>query len=125
MGVNIAGFDFGCNGDGNCTPSAAWPPLTKYYGMDGAGQMQHFVKDDGFNSFRLPVSWQFLVNDVLGGPIVEENLQKYDDLIQACLETGSTCVIDIHNYARWNGKVRLTVGVCYFLIRAEYVVRRS
>lgn len=31
-GINIAGFDFGCNSDGSCTASAAWPPLTKYYG---------------------------------------------------------------------------------------------
>lgn len=107
-GVNIAGFDFGCNSDGSCTASAAWPPLTKYYGMDGAGQMQHFVNDDGFNVFRLPVGWQFLTNDVLGGPVNDANLQKYDDLVQACLATGASCIIDLHNYARWNGKVRLS-----------------
>lgn len=101
-GVNIAGFDFGCNGDGSCTASAAWPPLTKYYGHDGEGQMQHFVNDDGFNTFRLPVGWQFLTGDVEGGPIVAANLAKYDDLVQACLNTGAFCIIDIHNYARWD-----------------------
>ncbi|KXN82252.1 Endoglucanase EG-II [Leucoagaricus sp. SymC.cos] len=101
-GINIAGFDFGCNSDGSCTASAAWPPLTKYYGTDGEGQMQHFVTDDGFNTFRLPVGWQFLTNNVLGGPVVDENLQKYDDLVQACLKTGAWCIIDIHNYARWD-----------------------
>lgn len=73
--------------------------------MDGAGQMQHFVKDDGFNVFRLPVGWQFLVNDTLGGPVNDANLQKYDDLVQACLATGASCIIDLHNYARWGGKV--------------------
>ncbi|KAF9444370.1 glycoside hydrolase family 5 protein [Macrolepiota fuliginosa MF-IS2] len=101
-GVNIAGFDFGCNSDGSCTASAAWPPLTKYYGADGAGQMQHFVNNDGFNTFRLPVGWQFLVNNVQGGPVVDANLAEYDDLVQACLSTGAYCIIDIHNYARWD-----------------------
>ena len=65
--MNIAGFDFGCNTDGACTASGAWPPLTEYYGHDGAGQMQHFVNNDGFNVFRLPVGWQFLTNGVVGG----------------------------------------------------------
>lgn len=104
-GVNIAGFDFGCNTDGDCTESAAWPPLTKYYGMDGAGQMQHFVNDDGFNLFRLPVGWQFLTGDLASGTIVDANLQEYDDLVQTCLATGASCIIDIHNYARFNGEV--------------------
>lgn len=105
-GVNIPGFDFGCNVDGNCHADGAWPPLTQYYGMDGQGQMNHFVKDDGFNVFRLPVGWQFLVDDVLGGPIVEANFQEYDALVQACIDSGAEgCIIDIHNYARWNGGV--------------------
>ena len=82
MGVNIAGFDFGCNGDGNCTPSAAWPPLTQYYGLDGQGQMTHFVNNDGYNIFRLPVGWQFLVNDNLGGTLDSTNLAEYDALVQ-------------------------------------------
>ncbi|KAF8900508.1 putative endoglucanase [Mucidula mucida] len=101
-GVNIAGFDFGCNSDGSCTASAAYPPLTQYYGHDGEGQMKHFVDDDGFNTFRLPVGWQFLTNDVLGSTLNETNFAKYDALVQACLNTGATCVIDIHNYARWD-----------------------
>ncbi|KAF7369855.1 Glycoside hydrolase family 5 protein [Mycena sanguinolenta] len=103
-GVNIAGFDFGCNTDGSCTASAAYPPLLQYYGKDGLGQMQHFVNDDGFNVFRLPVGWQFLVNDVLG-PIDQANLAEYDALVQACLSTGASCIVDIHNYARWNGEI--------------------
>ncbi|KAF7303595.1 Glycoside hydrolase family 5 protein [Mycena indigotica] len=122
VGVNISGFDFGCNTDGSCTASAAWPPLTQFYGAfslfvhptasnlvpghDGQGQMNHFVKDGGFNVFRLPVGWQFLTNDVIG-PVSQDNLTKYDALVQACLNTASTtyCIIDIHNYARWNGKI--------------------
>ncbi|KAJ7098283.1 carbohydrate-binding module family 1 protein/Glycoside hydrolase family 5 protein [Mycena epipterygia] len=96
------GFDFGCNSDGSCQASAAYPPLTQYFGADGAGQMTHFVNDDGYNTFRLPVGWQFLTNDVLGAPIDPDNMVKYDALVQACLATGAFCIIDIHNYARWN-----------------------
>ena len=110
-GVNIAGFDFGCDTSGDCTESAAWPPLTKYYGMDGAGQMQHFVNDDGFNLFRLPVGWQFLTGDLQSGTIVDANLQEYDDLVQTCLSTGASCIIDVHNYARFNGEVGNTTNL--------------
>ncbi|KAI0071102.1 endoglucanase [Panus rudis PR-1116 ss-1] len=105
-GVNIAGFDFGCNSDGSCTASAAWPPLLQYYGHDGEGQMNHFVKDDGFNVFRLPVGWQFLTNDVLGGDINEANFQEYDTLVQTCINSGAAaCIVDVHNYARWDGEI--------------------
>ncbi|RPD65704.1 endoglucanase [Lentinus tigrinus ALCF2SS1-7] len=104
-GVNIAGFDFGCSTDGTCNASGAWPPLTQYYGNDGEGQMQHFVNDDGFNVFRLPVGWQYLTDGVLGGTIDEDNFVEYDALVQACLNTGASCIIDIHNYARWNTKI--------------------
>lgn len=111
MGVNIAGFDFGCNTDGNCNASGAWPPLTQYYGHDGAGQMQHFVNDDGFNVFRLPVGWQFLINNdtTPSGTLDADNLVEYDALVQACLATGASCIVDVHNYARFDGEVRQTI----------------
>lgn len=79
-------------------------PLHQYNGQDGAAQMQHFVKDDHLNAFRLPVGWQFLV-DKPGSPLNAGNIEKYDALVQACLATGSLCIIDIHNYARWDGLV--------------------
>lgn len=66
--------------------------------------MQHFVKDDGLNAFRLPVGWQFLVDEP-GAPLNAGNMEQYDALVQACLATGSLCVIDIHNYARWDGLI--------------------
>lgn len=69
------------------------------------GQMQHFANDDKFNIFRLPVGWQYLVNNNLGGNLDQGNAGKYNQLVQACLATGATCIIDIHNYARWNGKI--------------------
>lgn len=97
MGTNIAGFDFGCATTGTCNVSQAYPPLAALGGPDGIGQMQHFSKDDGFNIFRLPVGWQWLVNNQLGGTLDTINFGKYDQLVQGCLATGAACVIDIHN----------------------------
>lgn len=67
--------------------------------------MMHFVNDDNFNIFRLPVSWQSLIKNNLGGPLDATKLAQYDALVQACLATGASCTIDIHNYARWNGGI--------------------
>lgn len=73
--------------------------------------MKHFVQDDGFNVFRLPVGWQFLTNDVLGGAIDEDNFQEYDTLVQACINAGAAaCIVDVHNYARWDKGVCLTLS---------------
>ena len=60
---------------------------------------------DKLNIFRLPVAWQYLVNGKLGGTLDATNLGQYDQLVQACLGTGAHCIIDIHNYARWNGNI--------------------
>ena len=71
---------------------------------DGIGQMKHFTTDDGLNVYRLPVCWQYLVSN-LGGNLNQGNLAVYDQLVQGCLSTGSYCIIDIHNYARWSDAV--------------------
>ncbi|KAL7942254.1 glycoside hydrolase family 5 protein [Trichoderma barbatum] len=108
-GINIAGFDFSCSTDGTCNVSGVYPPLKNFDGAnnypDGVGQMQHFVNDDKLNMFRLPVSWQYLVNGNLGGSLDANNAAVYDQLVQGCLATGAYCIIDIHNYARWNTKI--------------------
>jgi endoglucanase len=44
--------------------------------------MQHFVENDGFNTFRLPVGWQFLTNDTETGILNSTNFAKYDTLVQ-------------------------------------------
>ena len=67
--------------------------------------MKHFATNDGLNTFRLPVGWQFLVNDNLGGTLDSTNFGTYDALMQGCLDNAEMCIIDIHNYARWNGQI--------------------
>ena len=104
-GVNIAGFDFGCTTDGSDDLTSVTPPLPNLGGPDGASQMRHFVNDDNLNIFRLPVGWQYLLNNNVGGTLDATNFGNYDQLVQACLSTGASCIIDIHNYARWNGQI--------------------
>jgi len=71
----------------------------------GVTQMRHFVNDDKFNVFRLPAGWQFLLGNNLGGQLNSNNMARYDTLVQGCLSLGAMCIIDIHNYARWNGGI--------------------
>jgi endoglucanase len=99
-GVNIAGFDFGMVTSGTQDQSQVYD-----ISGDGVNQMRHFVNDDTFNMFRLPTGWQFLVANNLGGSLDSNNFGKYDKLVQGCLSLGAYCIIDIHNYARWNGAV--------------------
>ncbi|KAI0481756.1 endoglucanase 2 [Xylaria cf. heliscus] len=100
LGVAVAGGEFGCQIDGTCPLGSAQLPLS-----DGPTQMNHFVKEDGMNVLRIPTSWQFLVNNQLGGDLDTSNLAKYDQLVQSCLDTGAYCMIDVHNFARWNGEI--------------------
>jgi endoglucanase len=67
--------------------------------------MNHFVDDDGLNVFRLPVCWQYLVGNALGATLDATNFGIYDQLVQGCLDTGAHCVVDIHNYARWDNQI--------------------
>ncbi|KAF2668061.1 glycoside hydrolase family 5 protein [Microthyrium microscopicum] len=102
-GMNIAGFDFGIDTMGNANLASIYDVASK---GSGIMQMAHFVKDDGLNAFRLPVSWQYLVNNNLGGPLNPTNFAAYDKLVQGCKASGAKmCIVDIHNYARYNGKV--------------------
>lgn len=99
-GVNIAGLDFGCSTDGTCTVGGVTFPST------GIAQMQHFSAKDNLNTFRLTVGWQFLTNNVMGGALDATNFGQYNTLMSSCLAiTGAKCIIDVHNYARWNGNI--------------------
>lgn len=91
-GVNIAGFDHGCTIDGACNITS----IVNVADDGGIEQMAHFVRDDGLNTFRLPVSWQFLTDNVLGGELDRANFEKYDRLVRGCIAVGaSMCIIDM------------------------------
>jgi endoglucanase len=119
-GVNIAGFDFGCDVWGNCNGGLDETMVTTGAGLT---QMTHFVSK-GLNAFRLPVRWQYLAQSGSPGVLDEGNWLMYDQLVQMCTKAGaSMCIVDMyvfppfplpcsftdpvdsHNYARWNGGI--------------------
>jgi len=104
-GMNIAGFDFGCDTNGKCATGGAYPPLGTNGSPNGPAQMKHFVNDDKLNVFRLPIGWQYLVSYTLGGTLNATVLAEYDVLVNGCTATGASCIVDIHNYARWDGGI--------------------
>lgn len=69
--------------------------------------MQHFVDNDGVNMFRLPTSWQFLINndEEVSGTLNATRASQYELFVRACLDTGAYCMIDVHNFARFNGGI--------------------
>ncbi|KAJ6780230.1 hypothetical protein PWT90_01957 [Aphanocladium album] len=102
LGVAMAGIDFGCDIDGTCPLKTVALPLKNYGGADGEAQMQHFVKNDNLNIFRLPVSWQLLTNAKGGSTLDAQGWESYDTLMQTCFATGAYCMIDLHNFARFD-----------------------
>jgi endoglucanase len=81
--------------------------------------MQHFVKE-GFNTFRLAVGWAYLIGGSATGTLNSANLAKFDEIVTACLNTGAYCIVDVHTYARFNGRNYWTgrpfeLGVCFAL----------
>ena len=51
------------------------------------------------------MSWQFLTNNKIGGTLDATNFAKYDKVMKICFNTGAICAIDLHNYARVEGKI--------------------
>ncbi|TQN70976.1 Endoglucanase EG-II, partial [Colletotrichum shisoi] len=90
---------------GSCPLGKVQLPLSSLGGGDGEGQMNHFVQTSKLNMFRLPVSWQFLVNNQPGGQLDANNFGRYDQVVRKCLATGAHCMVDIHNFARWDGGI--------------------
>nr|XP_018266061.1 uncharacterized protein I303_00030 [Kwoniella dejecticola CBS 10117]OBR88219.1 hypothetical protein I303_00030 [Kwoniella dejecticola CBS 10117] len=94
-GVNLAGCDFGMSTDGSSGTSYC----------PGTDQISHFV-EKGANIFRLPVGWQYLVGNNQASTSLDSTFfATYDNLVKTALATGWYVMIDVHNYARWNGGV--------------------
>ncbi|KHN95583.1 Glycoside hydrolase, subgroup, catalytic core [Metarhizium album ARSEF 1941] len=101
----MAGAEFGCDIDGSCPVDNVQVPLESFGGADSAGQMKHLVRDDGMNTFRLPMTWQFVTANKPSGPLDKANFNNFDKLVQACLDTGAYCMLDLHNFARYDGGI--------------------
>ncbi|ETW86909.1 glycoside hydrolase family 5 2 [Heterobasidion irregulare TC 32-1] len=93
-GVNTAGYDFSVATDGSFNGTGVSPPVS---------QFTHFASE-GVNIFRIP--WQ-LMTPTLGGTISSSFFARYDATVQAALSASTSpyVIVDLHNYARWNGEI--------------------
>ncbi|KAI8447618.1 glycoside hydrolase superfamily [Phakopsora pachyrhizi] len=92
-GVSLAGYEFGISPFAS-TPNPE-PPSER--------QISHFI-DQGANVLRVPISWETIqptLNQALSSS-VEKNFSSY---ISQITSKGAYAIVDIHNYARYNGKV--------------------
>lgn len=56
--------------------------------------------------FRIPAGWQYLVGNNQASTSLDANyFAKFDALVKAATSKGAYAIIDVHNYARWNGAV--------------------
>jgi endoglucanase len=78
----------------------------KDYIYPGAKDVDYFL-DKGMNVFRLPFLWERL-QPVAAEPLDEAELARLDQAVEYITGKGATVIIDLHNYARYHGKV---VGV--------------
>ncbi|KAG6855662.1 Manganese dependent endoglucanase Eg5A, partial [Tephrocybe sp. NHM501043] len=95
-GVNIAGYDFTVSTDGSFKGTGVDPPVS---------QFAHFASQ-GVNIFRIPFAWQ-LMTPTVGGTIDSSFFSRYDTTVQAALNSATKpyVILDLHNYARWNGAI--------------------
>ncbi|KAG8844632.1 Manganese dependent endoglucanase Eg5A [Serendipita sp. 411] len=93
-GVNTAGYDFTVYTDGSFKGTGTTPPTS---------QFSHFASQ-GVNVFRVPFAWQ-LMTPTVGGTIDSAFFSRYDATVRDGLNTGAYVILDLHNYARWNGAV--------------------
>ncbi|KAF7983588.1 hypothetical protein HWV62_20478 [Athelia sp. TMB] len=95
-GVNTAGYDFSVYTDGSFSGTGIPPPTSQY---------AHFASQ-GVNIFRIPFAWQ-LMTPILGGSIDETWFATFDATVQSALtaSTSPYVILDLHNYARWNGGI--------------------
>jgi hypothetical protein len=57
-------------------------------------------------SFRLPFGWQYMVGNNQASTSLDATfLSQYDTLVQGVLKSGGYAMLDLHNYARWNGGI--------------------
>jgi endoglucanase len=107
-GINLSGFDFSVDTNGNANLAGVAPPTQGQGSYNAFGQLWHFYNNDGFNLFRIPVSWQYLINSNTASSNLDNgHFGNYNGLVQSCLQLGPgvKCIIDIHNYARFQGNI--------------------
>ena len=103
-GINLSGAEFGPaiapggsrgrHGTEYIYPIAAYAP-----GYRGAA----YFRSKGFDSFRLPFLWE-RIQPRLGAPLDGEELARLKETVRELRATGATVILDLHNYARYEGR---------------------
>lgn len=93
-GINLAGAEFGKSIPGQEGHDYYFP----------SGSQIAYYKRIGFRSIRLPILWERLQPE-LNGPLDQQYLAGIISVLKSAAENGMTVVIDLHNYAHYQGKV--------------------
>lgn len=51
------------------------------------------------------MTWQYITAGQASGGLDKINFGNFDKLVQACLDTGAYCMLDLHNFARYDGGI--------------------
>ncbi|EFP92065.2 uncharacterized protein PGTG_18155 [Puccinia graminis f. sp. tritici CRL 75-36-700-3] len=94
-GVNLAGLEFGMQNTGTMNQDPMEPPPIS--------QIQHF-RAENVTAFRIPISWQRMQPKIMG-PLDPDSLQLLSKYVNSALACKASVIIDLHNYARRDGKV--------------------
>lgn len=98
-GVNLAGAEFS-EGRGTYGTTYIYPTTT---------EAQYYV-DKGFNFYRIPFNWENMQTS-LNAPLNTTELGRLKTLVNYLTSKGKYVLIDVHNYARYDGKVIGTSAV--------------
>jgi len=69
----------------------------------GAAEAKYF-QNQGMNLIRLPFLWERLQNK-LDAPFDADELNRLKKLVEEITAQGQSVIIDVHNYARYQGKI--------------------
>ncbi|EGG10321.1 family 5 glycoside hydrolase [Melampsora larici-populina 98AG31] len=93
-GVNVAGLEFGIDINGTSIGN---------YNSPEFDQIQHFVSV-GMNVIRIPFGWQY-IQPQINGDLDANYLGLLVKYVEYTLGLGAHVIIDLHNYARRDGKI--------------------
>ena len=93
-GVNLSGAEFGGTGGTHGT-NYIYPTVSDSY---------LYFRAKGMNTFRLPFRWERL-QPTLGGAFDAAEWNRLQTAVTTLTATGATVLLDVHNYARYRGKI--------------------
>lgn len=93
LGVNLACGEFG----------SAPGVFNRDYTYPGAGQFD-YCKDKGLRVVRLPIRWERVQRELMK-PLEATELARLDQVVELAREREIELLFDLHNYARYHGKL--------------------